>query len=147
MKRFILILAMLSSCVLGAHAQKGLNVAQYFSDNYRNDKTVTMVEVVTGNNRKMPGIDCYRSITVLGNEALSEDLEKSVKKDGALSKSKEVIYKKGKLYFGMYFMGGEERHRRYLYFLNQKAVGKDKTMLIFIEGDISEDMAKSLIKM
>lgn len=146
MKRLILTLAVCAFWTLSAYAQKGLNVAQFFSDNYRNDETVTMVEVM-GDNRKMPGIDCYRSITVRGNEALSESLEKTVKKDGAAAKSKEVIYKKGKLYFGMYFMGGVDRHRRYLYFLNQKAVGKDKTMLIFIEGNISEEMAKSLIKM
>lgn len=146
MKRFILTLVVTLAWALSACAQKGLNVAQYFSDTYRNDNTITMVEV-TGDSRKMPGIDCYRSITVVGNDALSEKLEKSVKKDGAAAKSKEVIYKKGKLYFGMYFMGGSDNHRRYLYFLNQKAMGKDKTMLIFIEGDISEEMAKSLIKM
>ena len=146
MKRLILTFIVAVAWGLSAYAQKGLNVAQYFTDTYRNDKNVTMVEV-TGEGRKMPGIDCYRSITVVGNEALSESLEKAVKKDGAAAKSKEVIYKKGKLYFGMYFMGGSDKHRRYLYFLNQKAVGKDKTMLIFIEGDISEEMAKSLIKM
>ena len=146
MKRFLLTLVVTLAWVLAANAQKGLDVAQYFSDSYRNDNAVTMVEV-TGDSKKMPGIECYKSITVLGNEALSERLEKSVKKDGAAAKSKEVIYKKGKLYFGMYFMGGSDKHRRYLYFLNQKAVGKDKTMLIFIEGDISEEMAKSLIKM
>ena len=146
MKRFLLTLIVTLAWVLAANAQKGLDVAHYFSDSYRNDNAVTMVEV-TGDSKKMPGIECYKSITVLGNESLSEMLEKSVKKDGAAAKSKEVIYKKGKLYFGMYFMGGSDKHRRYLYFLNQKAVGKDKTMLIFIEGDISEEMAKSLIKM
>lgn len=146
MKRFILTLIIALAWALSSYAQKGLNVAQYFSDTYRNEDTVTMVEV-TGDNKKMPGIDNYRSITVLDNDALSESLEKAVKKDGASAKSKEVIYKKGKLYFGMYSMGGTGKHRRYLYFLNQKAVGKDKTMLIFIEGDISEEMAKSLIKM
>ena len=145
MKRLIFTLIMSLACAMASYAQKGLSVAQYFSDTYRNDKTVTMVEV-TGDSKKMPGIECYRSITVSGNEALSESIEKTVKKDGAAAKSKEVIYKKGKLYFGMYFMGGSGKHRRYIYFLNQKAVGKDKTMLIFIEGDISEEMAKSLIK-
>lgn len=145
MKRLLLTLIMAIAWALTTYAQKGLNVAPYFSDTYCNDKSVTMVEV-TRDSGKMPGIDCYRSIMVIGNEALSEQLEKAVKKDGAAAKSKEVIYKKGKLYFGMYFMGGTGEHRRYLYFLNQKAVGKEKTMLIFIEGDISEEMAKSLIK-
>ena len=101
---------------------------------------------ITGQKLQMAGLTKYKSIVVNNDEKLSDNIEKAVRKDGTIAKSKEVIYKKGKLYFGMYFLGGTGSERRYLYYLNQRPVGKDKTMLIYLEGAITEEMAKSLIK-
>lgn len=146
MNRYLLTLILTLTWALSSYAQKGLNVAQFFTDTYKDNESVTIVEV-TGTKQKMVGIEIYRSITVVNNEIISRQLEAAVKKDGAKAKSKEVIYKKGELYFGMYCMGGTDTHRRYLYFLNQRVTGKDKTMLIFIEGSIPEELAKTLVKM
>lgn len=144
MNKFLLTILLSTMWVFATYAQKGLNIAQFFTDNYRNNTSVTIVEV-TSPLEQLTGISVYKSITVNDNKTLSEELEKAVRKDGAGAKSKEVIFKKGKLYFGMYFMGGQGSHRRYLYYLNQRLVGKEKTILIFIEGDIDEEMAESLI--
>ncbi|MDE6279320.1 MAG: hypothetical protein K2M05_05045, partial [Paramuribaculum sp.] len=60
--------------------------------------------------------------------------------------TKEVSYKNGQLYFGFYAMGGSENRKRYLFYLNRRAIGKRKSTLIYIEGNLSESEVKALIE-
>lgn len=145
MKKILTTLLFSSIWFLTSYAQKGLNVTPFFSDTYKSNPSVTFVEVY-GQNLEMAGLTKYISISITANASLSDSIEKAVKKDGATAKSKEVIYKKGTLYFGMYYLGGKGSERCYLYYLNQRPVGNDKTILIYMEGSITEEMAKSLIK-
>ena len=57
-----------------------------------------------------------------------------------------LSYRGGDLYFGLYSMGGKGAGRRYLIFLNRRPAGQEKTILVYIEGNISEETVKKLIK-
>lgn len=127
-----------------AMSQSGLNVESFFSKEMSKDKSITLVSYEDngiGNKELVK----YKSVTIDGNQSLSDLLMESVMKDAANAKAKEISYKKGELYFGFYSMGGKGKHRRYLLFLNRRPVGKEKTTLIYIEGDMNETDVKELM--
>ena len=109
--------------VFAAMAQEGLNVAEFFSDAYTGNPKVTLVSMSYDKVEKN-GMRKYRSISV---------------------ESKEVSYREGQLYFGFYSMGGKRSARRYLLYLNRRPKGKEKTTLIFIEGNLSDAEVKRMI--
>ena len=127
-----------------AYAQEGLNVAPFFTEVYSANRKLTSV-TLTGDRCEKMGLRVYKSITVSDDVSLADKIRRAVAKDGAAAKSKEVSYREGQLYFGFYSMGGKGKERRYLIFLNRRPVGTEKTTLIFIEGDVSEEMVKKLI--
>lgn len=128
-----------------ASAQAGLNVAPFFTESYASNPDVTMVSY-SGEDLEAKGISKYKSIAVADNKALSDKIYKAVAKDGSLARSKEVVYKEGILYFGFYSMGGKGRHRKYLLYLNRRPTGKEKTTLIYIEGDLDAETVKKMLK-
>lgn len=143
MRRMIMIIAILISTA-GAWAQTGLNVEQFFDEKYAGDRNVTLVNV-SGAQVKGEGLSKYKSISETGEDALAEKIRRAVMKDGVNAKSKEVTYKEGRLYFGFYSLGGTRKHRQYLLYLDRRAVGKNKSTLVFIEGDLDEKQVKSMI--
>ena len=145
MRNLALCIFMLLSIAFSAEAQDGLNVAPFFSDTYAASPNVTIV-AMTGDQLKWEGLRKYKSISVSDDVALADKIRQAVSKDGALAKSKEVSYSDGQLYFGFYSMGGKKIQRRYLLYLNRRPKGKEKTTLIYIEGDLDEKTVKSLIK-
>lgn len=144
MRRIFIFLIGIISISLSSFAQKGLNVEPYFSDSFVETSGVTLVSL-NYRPEENSGMRKYRSISVVDQPQLADRIKGAVMKDGASSKSKEVSFKDGELYFGFYAMGGRGASRRYLLFLNRRPKGVEKTTLIYIEGDLDELAVKSII--
>lgn len=144
MKRLMIIM-IFSVMSIFAMAQKGLSIAGFFQDAYASNPDVTMISL-SGRQIEKNGLKIYKSLSVSGNNEIADHIAKAVRKDGSHAKSKEVSYNNGQLYFGFYFVGGSGTERQYILFLDRRAVGKDKTTLIFIKGDIDTEGIKKLIK-
>ncbi len=125
------------------NAQK-LNVSPFFKEDFAKNPAVTMVSF-SGEQTDWKGLTSYKSVSVSGNAEMADDIARSVKKDGAKAEFKETTFKDGKLYFGFYGLGGEGRHRKYLFYLDLRPKGKDKTTLVYIEGDWSPEQVKTMI--
>ena len=127
MHRIIIIMALAVASLLSidACAQTGLNVAPFFSEEYASEKKLTSV-TLTGVKCGKLGLRVYKSVSVTDDAPLA--------------------YRGGELYFGLYSMGGKGAGRRYLIFLNRRPAGQEKTILVYIEGNISEETVKKLIK-
>lgn len=131
--------------VAGLSAQSGLNVAPYLSDKFTDNPDVTYVSL-SGNQLSAAGLSAYKSISETADDELGAAILNAVTKDGASAVTKEVSYKNGQLYFGFYSMGGTAKKKRYLFYLNRRAIGKRKSTLIYIEGNLSEKEVKALIE-
>lgn len=145
MKRVLVTVALMAGCTVSALSQDGLNVAPFFDSGYKDKEGVTMVSV-SGTQMASDDVSAYKSISVTGNPGLADKIAAAVGKDGVLSKSKEVTYKEGRLHFGFFSMGGSPGKRRYLLFLDRRPAGKDKTLLIYLEGSLDEESVKKMIK-
>lgn len=145
MKKFIIIILLATLGTAIAMAQgRSLNVAQFFTDESASLPSVTMV-MTTGNQLQWSGCNKYASVSVTGDNALADKLAAAVKKDGVKAESKETSYKEGKLYFGFYNLGWRKDERRYLFFLDRRPTGVDKTTLVYISGDLSPEEVKKFI--
>lgn len=123
---------------------EGLNIAPFLKEDFAKNPSVTMVSV-SGKQSEWKGLASYRSVSVSGDDAKADDMCRAVRKDGAHAEFKETSFKDGRLFFGFYGLGGEGRHRRYLFFLDLRPKGKPKTTLVYIEGDWSPDEVKDMI--
>ncbi len=136
----ILVIGMASVTV---NAQK-LNVSPFFKEDFAKNPAVTMVRF-SGEKSDWKGLTMYKSVSVAGNAEMADAIARSVKKDGAKAEFKETSFKDGKLYFGFYGMGGEGKHRKYLFYLDLRPKCKEKTTLVYIEGDWSPEQVKTMI--
>lgn len=126
-----------------AHADR-LNVSPFFKEDFAKNPSVTMV-VFSGEQTDWKGLYLYKSVSVSGNSAKADEIARCVRKDGAKAEFKETSFKDGKLYFGFYGLGGEGENRKYLFYLDLRPKGKDKTTLVYIEGDWSPEEVKKMI--
>lgn len=143
--RCIVILAFIAGSLMAslAYGEK-LNVSPLFKEKFAKNASVTMVSV-SGEQSDWKGLTVYKSVSVSGNAEKAEEIARCVRKDGAKAEFKETSYKDGKLYFGFYGLGGEGPHRKYLFYLDLRPKGKEKTTLIYIEGDWTPDQVKTMI--
>ncbi len=121
-----------------------LNVSPFFQEDFAMNPAVTMV-AFSGKQTNWKGLAVYKSVSVSGDSEKADAIARGVKKDGAKADFKETSYRDGKLYFGFYGLGGEGRHRQYLFYLDMRPKGKDKTTLVYIEGDWSAEEVKKMI--
>ena len=142
MLRLILMLLCVAATV-SVRAQDGLEVAPFFSEAYTSNGKVTMVSM-SGDQLGGSGISRFRSVSVSGDPALTDRIEKAVRKDGISAGYKETSYKEGRLHFGFYSLGGKGDSRRYLLYLN-RSQGTGKTTLVYIQGDLSPEEVKKMI--
>ncbi len=126
-----------------AHSEK-LNVAQFFKEDFAKNQAVTMISF-SGAQTDWKGLAQYKSVSVSGDSEKADAIARGVRKDGAKAEFKETSFKDGKLYFGFYGIGGEGKNRKYLFYLDMRPKGKDKTTLIYIEGNWSPDEVKKMI--
>lgn len=145
MRKLLVIIAILLLSVTGVSAQNGLNVAPYLSGKFTDNSGVTYVNL-SGNQLSVSGLTVYKSFSETADDKLAADILNAVVKDGASAQTKEVSYKNGQLYFGFYALGGSGKTKRYLFYLNRRAIGKRKSTLIYIEGNLSESEVKALIE-
>ncbi|MDE5997143.1 MAG: hypothetical protein K2G77_02915 [Muribaculaceae bacterium] len=120
------------------------NVSHFFNEDFAKNPAVTMVSF-SGKQTDWKGLTVYKSVSVSGDNEKADAIARSVKKDGAKADFKETSYRDGTLYFGFYGLGGEGHNRKYLFYLDLRPKGKDKTTLVYIEGDWSADEVKEII--
>ncbi|MDE5813758.1 MAG: hypothetical protein K2H72_05675 [Muribaculaceae bacterium] len=146
--RLILIIALAVMIVSGLTSvgirAESLNVDSFFKEDFAKNPAVTMVSV-SGRSSGWKGLSAYRSVSVAGDGEVADAIARAVRKDGVNAEFKETSFKDGRLSFGFYGLGGEGSHRRYLFFLDLRPKGKDKTTLIYIEGDWTPEQVKSII--
>lgn len=145
MKRIMILAAMVIAFWSGCVAQDGLGIAPFFSQTYASNTDVTIVSL-SGENAEKRGLTKYRSISVSRNDALADKIGKAVAKDGTRAVSKDVSFKNGRLYFGFYNLGKANGDNRYILYLDRRAVGKDKTTMIYIESRLDENSVRKMIK-
>lgn len=123
---------------------RDLDIAPFFKEDFAKNPSVTMVSM-SGKQSDWKGLTSYRSVSVSGDGAIADAMARAVRKDGARADFKETSFKEGRLYFGFYGLGGEGANRKYLFFLDLRPKGKNKTTLVYIEGDWTPDEVKSII--
>ncbi len=136
----IFMFSLASSIALG----ENLSVSPFFKEDFGKNAGVTMVSF-SGNQTDWKGLTVYKSVSVSGDNEKADAIARGVKKDGAKADFKETSYRDGKLYFGFYGLGGDGRHRKYLFYLDLRPKGKEKTTLVYIEGDWSAEEVKAMI--
>lgn len=149
MKQFLLrsmaFLAIFISSIISAEARaEDLNVAPFLKEDFARNPSVTMVSM-SGKQSDWKGLTSYRSVSISGDDTQADAMSRAVRKDGAKADFKETTFKDGHLYFGFYGLGGEGRHRRYLFFLDLRPKGKSKTTLIHIEADLTPEQVKHMV--
>lgn len=145
MKRWVLLIILCLGSVASVWAQNGLDVGRFFTDAYTANGKVTMVSM-SGEQLAGTGLRKFRSMSVSGDAALSGEIEKAVRKDGAKAAYKETSFKDGRLHFGFYSLGGKDATRQYILYLNRQGEGgAGKTTLVYIQGNLSADEVKKMI--
>ena len=143
--RFIAIMAFIVGSLFASFAYgEKLNVSPLFKEDFAKNASVTMVSV-SGEQADWKGLTVYKSVSVSGNAEKADEIAGRVRKDGAKAEFKETSYKDGKLYFGFYSLGGYGQYRKYLFYLDLRPKGKEKTTLVYIEGDWTPDQVKAMI--
>lgn len=144
--KIFIVLSVFIICALASMTSRAerLNVAPFFKEEFASSPEVTMV-AISGRQSKWKGLTLYKSVSVSGDSSKADAIAKAVKKDGAKAVFKETSYNDGKLYFGFYGLGGEGRNRKYLFYLDMRPKGGEKTILVYIEGDWSAEEVKSMI--
>lgn len=121
-----------------------LNITPFLKEDFARHPAVTMVSI-SGKQSDWKGLTSYRSVSISGDDEKADAMARAVRRDGAKAEFKETTFKNGKLYFGFYGLGGEGLHRKYLFFLDLRSKGKNKTTLINIEGDWTPEEVKAMI--
>ncbi len=136
----ILVICLASSIASG----ENLHVSPFFKEEFAKNPAVTMVSF-SGKQTNWKGLTVYKSVSVSGDNETADAIARCVKKDGAKADFKETSYREGTLYFGFFGLGGEGRNRKYLFYLDLRPKGKDKTTLVYIEGNWTADEVKEMI--
>lgn len=121
-----------------------LNITPFLKEDFAKNPAVTMVSM-SGKQSDWKQLTSYRSVSISGDDTQADAMARAVRKDGAKAEFKETTFKDGRLYFGFYGLGGEGRHRRYLFFLDLRPKGKSKTTLILIEADQTPAQIKQMV--
>lgn len=143
LKRLVVFFICILAGGISASAES-LNVDGFFKEDFASDPNVTMVSM-SGRQAKWSGLTSYKSVSVSGDAEKADAVARAVRKDGIKAEMKETTYKDGKLYFGFYNLGGEGKNRKYLFYLDLRPKGKDKTTLVYIEGDWTAEEVKRMI--
>ena len=149
MKQFLLrsmaFLVIFISCLVSTEAMAdGFSTAPFLKEDFAKNPAVTMVSM-SGRQSEWKGLTSYRSVSISGDDTQADAMALAVRKDGAKAEFKETTFKDGRLYFGFYGLGGEGKHRNYLFFLDLRPKGKAKPTLIHIEDDMTPEQVKQMV--
>jgi len=146
MKRLIIQLLFLIAAAAAATAQTGLAVEPFFDDGlpHADGADVTAV-AISGKKLKPHGLSIYRSVSVTGDQALADRIERAVTRDGTKAESREVSLKSGRLHFGFYTLPPLNGEHRYLFYLNSAPGKNGKTTIIFMQGTAPPEKINSML--
>ncbi len=133
-----------------ALAQSDLNISTLFDGQFRDDKNAVET-IITGDPLLEYDLNYYHSLSISKEPDKVDIIEPLVTKDGAKAVDKEVSYRGGKLYYAFYTLPPVKsksgiRNNRYLFYLNQYAVGRDGVTLIYMSGTASGEQVKKMLK-
>lgn len=131
-------------------AQEGLNISKLFDGQFRDDKNAVET-IITGDPLYDYNLGYYHSLSLSNDSTKVSLLEPLVTKDGATAVNKEVSYRGGRLYYAFYTLPPVKNKlglniNRYIFYLNQYAVGRDGVILIYMSGSATREQVKKLIK-
>ena len=148
--RFLMFILIALSVWSTATAQEGLNISKLFDGQFRDDKNAVET-IITGDPLYEYDLSYYHSLSLSNDSTKVSLLEPLVTKDGATAINKEVSYRGGRLYYAFYTLPPRNgklgiRVNRYIFYLNQYAVGRNGVILIYMSGGATSEQVKKLIK-
>lgn len=125
-----------------ASAQSGLHIAGLFDGKYRD--TVNGTETIIDGSALAPyKLDKYISLTVESDSESVATIEPLVRADGRGAIDREVIQKKGVLYYAFYQLKPlGSGTNRYILYVNRK----NKIILVYLEGPATPAQVKKILK-
>lgn len=147
-KIFLICLTLLGS--IPASAQSGLNIAGLLDGQFRDDKNAVET-IITGEALSDYDLSTYHSLSLTDSPKKVDLIESAVIKDLSSATDKEVSYRGGKLYYAFFSLPplktkvGTKTYR-YIFYLNQYAVGRDGVTLIYMSGIASKESVKQMLK-
>lgn len=125
-----------------ASAQSGLHIAGLFDGKYRD--TVNGTETIIDGSALAPyKLDKYISLTVESDSESVATIEPLVRADGRGAIDREVLQKKGVLYYAFYQLKPlGSGTNRYILYVNRK----NKIILVYLEGPATPAQVKKILK-
>ncbi len=148
--RFLMLILIALSAWSSATAQNGLNIARLFDGQFRDDKNAVET-IITGDPLYVYDLSYYHSLSLSSDSTKVSLLEPLVTKDGATAVDKEVSYRGGRLYYAFYTLPPVKNKfgtniNRYIFYLNQYAIGRDGVILIYMSGVATREQVKKMLK-
>lgn len=144
MKRLIVITLIILSICMTAAAQRGLYIDELF-DEIRTDVNVTETYASGSQLRRFGGqITLYHSLRVQGDAKLVKKVESALSKDVSKVTDKEVVYRHGRLTYGLYILSSATSDivKAILY----SSDDVQNASLIYIEGKTSSAVIRNLLQ-
>ena len=145
MKRLLPILLLLTFPAV-IKAQKGLNIADYFTHKFAK---ATLVRV-EGSELKPYHLTLYRSFSIGETAYVVDRVEQCVMADARQAYSKETGELGGRLYYAFLALPPRtgQQENRYIFYRNAslREGGKDELTLVYMEGSATMDELKKLFK-
>ena len=134
--RILIIAFFLVGVDVTSSAQTGLNIEELFNGQFRDDKNTTET-IITGEPLYDYNLGYYHSLTFSDAQSKVDIIEPLVVRD--------------KLYYAFYSLSpGKSKSgknvNRYLFYLNQYAVGRDGLIIIYLSGSASREQVKNMLK-
>lgn len=136
---------MLAACLGIAFAQKGLAINELFGKRYTDDKQA-IVTSIKGSTLEPYDLSRYKSLTVNNRPVEAKTIEPILAKDAAIAIDSETSYRDGQLYYAFYSLPRIDSENRYIFYLNQSLAGKDKIILMYLQGYASANQVKKMLK-
>ncbi|MCM1449997.1 MAG: DUF6108 family protein [Clostridiales bacterium] len=154
MKRLLFIIVLTLTITTTGMSQEGLNIGRFFTEQFLSQPDVTAVTIEGETLKKWEcDISLYRSIIVVDNAAIAQEMEKAVKHDGANARERTVSMTSGHIYFGMYVLPPKKRDvNRFIIFMrsrdknNRDKIDNLRTDLFYIEGKTSPEEFNSMLR-
>lgn len=147
MNRFLTMLTLILVASLSAIAQQKLAIMPLLDNATSTNPSAEIASVeVSGKQLKPHNLSIYKSLSVSGDAALAEKMERAVMHDGTSAESREVSLRDGRLYFGFYTMPPAGNENRYIFYLNATLAGGSKTTIIYMQGKAGEASIRKMIK-
>lgn len=132
--RYFLTIILSLLCLIGANAQKGLEVSNLFEAKGKWKLKFTGTHL-SGRALKPYNLTLFRSITT-GDSRLYEEIEQAVNKDAQKTIDKECGYIDGRLYYGFFLFEPKEKKNCYLFYRNNslRSDEPNEVTIVYMEG-------------